>query len=180
MLRRLIFQAMPWSMGLLRMFLPSNVVAQEPTYFQVLSVPPRSVGTCMSARGQDSSADGVAREAHLVVTSIAPNRRREIGVVNDVKRDGIRFMDVVLRSNGLLSSSGDYVVAIIDASGRVRGFRQHRVVQMSDSSVAGLDTAGLRAMGEHTGRKSSAEPLNTTAQRKVRQLADWVRKRCPT
>ena len=179
MLIRLILQVMIWSMGLSLLLMPSQLVAQDPTYFQILSVPPRSVGTCVSAGPQDSSSDVVARGAHLVITSTGPNRRREIAFLNAGKSDAISFMDIVFRSTGLLSTSGDNVVAIIDSAGKVRGFRQHSTVQLSDSGLARFDTAGLRAMREHAIRKSSGEPLNPTAQRKVRHLVDWVRKRCP-
>jgi hypothetical protein len=176
MLHRLV-QAMIWSTGCSGLLPPSHLVAQDSTYFEVLSVPPASLGTCVSPRPQDSASDVVARGGHLVITSIAPNRRREIAFLNAVKGDATSFMDIAYRSTGLLYSNGDNVVAIIDSAGRVRGFRQHMIVQLSDSGSGRLDTLELRAMREL--RQSSAKPLDARAQRKVQHLVDWLRKRCP-
>jgi hypothetical protein len=170
---------MIWSMSFAWLLTPSHLVAQDSTYFEVLSIPPRSVGTCVSPRAQDSASNVVPRGAHLVITSVALNRRREIALLDDIKGHATSFMDIVYRSTDSLSSNGDHVVAIIDSARRVRGFRQHMAVQMSDSGVATLDTAGLRAMREHGVRHSSTEPLDARAQRKVQHLVDWVSKRCP-
>ena len=174
-----IVQAMVWSMTFAWLLTPSHLVAQDSKYFEILSIPPRSVGTCVSPPAQDSASNVVARGAHLVITGVAPNRRREIAFLNAAKGDATSLMDIVHRSTGSLSGNGDYVVANIDSAGRVRGFRQHITVQMSDSGVGTPDTAGLRAMREHAVRQSSAEPLDARAQRKVQHLVDWVRKRCP-
>jgi hypothetical protein len=179
MLNRAIVQAMIWSTGFSGLLPPAHLVAQDSSYFEVLSVPPASVGTCVSPRPHDSASGVVARGGHLVIKSTAPNRRREIGFLNDVKGDATTLMDVVFRSTGLLSSSGDNVVAIIDSAGRVRGFRQHTTVQLPDSGSEKLDTLELRAMKEHSLRQSSAEPLDARAQRKVQHLLNWLRKRCP-
>jgi hypothetical protein len=180
MLLRLIVAAMVWPMVFFGLVVPMRLVAQDATYFQALSIPPRSVGTCLSAGPQRNSSDVVVTEARLVMTSVAPNRRREILVVSDVRGRSIRFADIVVGSTGLLSSAGDNVVANIDAAGQARGFRMHGTVRMSDSGVVQLDTASLHAMRERAVRQSSREPLNATAQREVQKLVDWMRTRCLT
>jgi hypothetical protein len=180
MLLRLTFAAMVGPMVSFGLAMPTRLVAQDATYFQALSIPPGSVGTCLSARPQGNSSDVVATEARLVMTSVAPSRRREILVVRDVRQRTIRFADIVVGSTGLLSSTGDNVVAIIDAAGQARGFRLHGTVQMSDSAAVRRDTASFRAMREHAVRQSSREPLDATAQREVQKLVEWMRTRCPT
>jgi len=171
---------MIWSTGFSALLPPTHLVAQDSWYFEVLSVPPHSVGTCVSERPKDSDSNAVARGGHLVITSTAPNHRREIAFLDNLKGDATSFMDMTFRSTGLLSSDGDNVVAIIDSAGRVRGFRQHMIVQAPDSGGRErLDTLEPRAMRGHGVRQSSAEPLDARAQRKAQHLVDWLRKRCP-
>jgi hypothetical protein len=180
MVLRLAVAATVWPMVSFGLVVPTRLVAQDATYFQALSIPPRSVGTCLSAGPHGNSSHVVATEARLVMTSVAPNRRREILVVSDVRGRAIRFADMVVASTGLLSSTGDNVVAVIDAAGQARGFRLRGTVQMPDSAAARLDTASIRAMREHAVRQSSREPLDATAQHEVQKLVDWMRTRCPT
>jgi len=180
MLLRLTVPAMVWPMVSFGLVVATRLVAQDATYFKALSIPPRSVGTCLPSSAHRGPRDVGATEARLVMTSVAPNRRREIVVVSDSRGRTIRFADNVFASTGLFSSTGDNVVAFIDAAGQSRGFRLHGTVQLLDSAAVRFDTASLRAMREHAVRQSWREPLDATAQRGVQKLADWMRTRCPT
>jgi hypothetical protein len=122
----------------------------------------------------------LARETQLVITTVEPNSRREIRVITGVNENATTFADMVYRSTGLLSSTADNVVARIDEAGQMRGFRQQNTVQMSDTAAARIDTMALRVMKDHAVRHSSRKSLDATTKTKVRQLVDWMSKRCPT
>jgi hypothetical protein len=120
----------------------------------------------------------VFEKAHLIMTSMRPTRRREILVYGDSLGHTVGLSEFGFASSGLLSATGDQVIANIDATGRVRGFHDRDVIQMSDSGIVGFDTAALRRMREHAVHRSSREALDGTAQLKVRKLMDWMRSRC--
>jgi hypothetical protein len=180
MLTRLTIAPMLSPILFFGLLMPACLVAQDAAYFQALSVPPRSVGTCVPAAPQRNLPDSVTTEPRLVITSVAPAIRREILVIRNVKSHVVVFSEIVSRSTDSGSGTGDYVVAIIDAAGRVRGARLRTAMRMSNSAVSRPDTASIRAMTEHAARQSSREPLDAKTQRKVQKLVDWMRTRCPT
>lgn len=166
--------------SLVGLLLPTGLAAQDQTYFRPLTVPPRSVGTCVRVESNGNGRDSVGVATNrLVMTSRRLSRRREIVVSVDRAGRAVRYAETGYASTGTLAGEGDDIVAILDAGGRVQGFRLHQTVQMSDSGVARFDTAALRAMREHAATRSSREPLDTDAQRHVRELIKWMRKRCP-
>ena len=98
---------------------------------------------------------------------------------NDMITGATSFMDMTVNATGLLSSSGENVVAIIDSAERVSGYRQRTTIQMRDRGRRSLDTLEVRVMKGQTVRQSPDEPLDASAQREVQDLVDWLRKRCP-
>lgn len=159
--------------------IPSSLVAQAPSYFKVLSVPPSTAGTCMSTRPQRSAGDKVAAQYKLVMTGLSPNRRREITVLADTSGRVISYSEMTDVATGILSSAGEGIIANIDTAGRVQGFRIHNTVRSADTVAAPFDTAALRKAKPRGIVKTSHEPLDAASQRKVKELVALVRKRCP-
>jgi len=123
----------------------------------------------------------VFEKAHLIMTSLRPNRRREILVYGDSAGRIVGLSEFGFSSNGSplsLSGTGDQVIANIDGAGRVRGVLDRDIIQMSDSGIVRFDTTALRRMREHAVHRSTHEPLDGAAQLKVRRLIDWMRSRC--
>ncbi|HEY4954060.1 MAG TPA: hypothetical protein VII02_04165 [Gemmatimonadaceae bacterium] len=175
---RLSMIAIVRSVVFVALLAPVRVVAQDETYFQTLAVPPRFVGTCVAMDPRRAGNGVLLKEAHLVMTAVAPNRRREIMIYSDTLGRVIGLSEFEFVSTGLLSQTADQVVANIDAVGRTVGFHDHNTIQMSDSGIVRFDTVALRRMNEHAVRRSSHEALDGTAQLKVRKLVDWMRTRC--
>ena len=158
---------------------PSPLAAQAPAYFKVLAIPPAAVGTCASMRPQRNAGDQVAAQYRLVMTGQSPNRRREITVFADTSGRAIRYAEMSDIATGVLSSAGEGIIANIDPTGRVAGFRIHNTVRSADTVAAPFDTATLRKTKPRAVVKSSNEPLDAASQRKVKALVAFVRKRCP-
>jgi hypothetical protein len=166
-----------------RVFEPHRLAAQDLTYFHALAIPPRSVGTCIPGTPR-KSGDSRLTKYQLVMTSRTPNRRREISVSVDTAGRAAVYSDLGFASTSLLSTAGDDIVATINVSGRVRGWRTRSTTVMSDSGrlrldKARLDTARLRTMKENAVTTSSREPLDAESQRRVLEMVEWLRKRCP-
>jgi hypothetical protein len=178
MLYRVFIQAMICTTLSLILLAPAELMGQSSSYFNVLSLPPASVGTCVAARSNVTTSDVLSRESHLVITGPTLGRRREIAARENLNTGAISLMDVTYRATGVRTSVGDDVVAIIDSTGRIRGSRQKINVQVLSARRI-LDTLDLRALREHTVRGSSAKPLDTEQRHEVQHLVDWLRKRCP-
>jgi hypothetical protein len=157
----------------------SPIAAQGPARLHALAVPPSSVGTCMSTRPQRKAGDKVLAEHKLVMTTRAPNGRREITVFVDTAGRAFRYSETTNVATGILSSVGQAVIAEIDSAGHVHGFRIHTSVRAADTISSPLDTATLRKMRQRAVVKSSHEPLDAADQRKVKELVALLRTRCP-
>ena len=158
---------------------PHRLVAQDVTYFRALATPPRSVGTCMPATPRKGDAAGVLTKYRLVMTSITPNRRREIRVMVDTAGRTMGYGETGYTSSGLLSADGDNIIASISPSGRVQGWRLRNKLVLSENPGLPLDTARLRALSESASTNASREPLDVEAQHRVLDMVRWLRKRCP-
>lgn len=159
---------------------PVGLAAQGETYFQVLALPPASVGTCVAPTPARTARHFVVERAHLIMTAVRPTRRREIIVSADSLGRTVGLSEFEMVSTGMLSMTGDQVIADIDAAGRVRGVHDRTITEMSDSGIVRFDTAALRRMSERAVHRSTHDQLDGTAQLKAIKLADWMRRRCRT
>jgi hypothetical protein len=155
-----------------------RLAAQDLAYFHALAIPPRSVGTCLPAAPRNETDRPSLTQYKLVMTSSAPFRRRDIGVVVDSAGRLVSYEELGFASTGLLSSEGESIVAAIDSNGHMHGWRTQSTTVLPDSARLGLDTAQLRKLQDSGITKAAREPLDAGAQRRVLEMAEWLRKRC--
>jgi imidazole glycerol phosphate synthase subunit HisF len=115
----------------------------------------------------------------LVMVSVPPGARREVTVSVDGSGRAVGYNDLVFTSTSLRSGKGDNVVAMIDREGRVRGWHLRTNTQLPDSIPLGASASDQRSMRAHMVTTSSRDTLSAEAQRKVLELAAWLRRRCP-
>jgi len=154
--------------------------ASDPTYFNALAIPPRSVGTCISVAPRQASASRPQLTRHkLVISSAEPGRRREITVGVDTAGRVASYYELGFASTSLLSAEGDDIIATIDALGNRHGWRTHITTVIPDSVLNQGDSTVLRQLQKSGVSKTSREPLDDQSWRRVLEIGDWLRKRCP-
>jgi hypothetical protein len=153
--------------------------AQDLGNFNALAIPTRSAGTCMPGKSRESSDVRIPTIFELVMTSSEPGRRREMSIMVDTTGRVMGYQEIDFASTGLLSSHGDAILARIDPNGGVHGTRVQSKTVMPDSVLNQLDTTRLRRLQESGITKSQGEPLDAGEQRRVLELAEWLRRRCP-
>jgi len=158
---------------------PTLLRAQAPSYFRVLTVPPRSVGTCLAPDEQTTHSAGLRPTPRLVITRRYPDARREMSLMRDSAGVVIGFHDMVQMSTGLGAGVGEAVVATVRRDGRIAGFVLRSEMQMAVSARQGFDSASLRRMRDNARHTSTREALDATGQSEVRVLTAWLAKRCP-
>ena len=164
---------------MLTVFGPAPLRAQTPAYFKALTVPPRTVGTCLEPDQRADRGAGRRPAPRLVMSSRTPNARREMSLVRDSTGSVVGFNEMIHVSTARLASVGETVVASLRPDGRIVGYVMRTEIQMSDSGSRGFDSASLKRMLESATRTSSRAMLDAPGQSKVRALATWLAKRCP-
>jgi hypothetical protein len=158
---------------------PRPLDAQTADYFQAFVVPPRSAGTCMPANDSRAGKSSPLTDISLVMVSLPPGSRREMIVWVDSAGSAVGYTDLIDVSTSPRSGKGDDIVARIDRRGRVVGWRMRTITRLPDSVSLGSSPAALRSLKDHMITTSSRDTLSTDAQRHVRELAKWLRDRCP-
>jgi hypothetical protein len=153
--------------------------AQAPAYFQTMSIPPGSVGTCIPPVSRTNRAARLQPTPRLVMTSRTPSARREMTLMRDTTGAIVGFNEMVHVSTGRLASVGETVVATLRPDGRTNGYLLRTQVTMSEPATPAFDSASLRRMRETAKRTSSQMRLDTQSENNVRALATWLSKRCP-
>ena len=171
--------AAPLSICLLTLFTPVMLRAQAPAYFQALTIPPGTVGTCIPPILRTNRTDGLRPTPRLVMTSRTPNARREISLVRDTTGAVVGFNEMVHVSTGRLASAGETVIATLRPDGRISGYRLRTQITMAEPAMAAFDSVSLRHMRETAKPTSSRTKLDTQSENKVRVLATWLGRRCP-
>ena len=120
--------------------------AQTPAYFKALTVPPRTVGTCLEPDQRTDRGAGHQLARRLVMSSRTPNARREMFLVRDATGAVVGLTDMIHVSTGLLASAGETVVASLRPEGRIVGYVMRTETQISNSGVRGFDSASLKRM----------------------------------
>jgi hypothetical protein len=147
--------------------------AQSSDYFNALTVPPASVGTCFTGK----SVNGVPGDVSLIMKAINPDRQREIIVRRDKSGRIVQYAEIGFRAVELLEGISDDVVGIFDPQGNVVGYRSRRSTRMQMPS-GGMDSVSLRRMRETSVSHGSREALDRASANQVARLARWVLKRC--
>lgn len=159
--------------------LPTVLIAQGETHFQLLTVPPQGVGTCLAIDVPATPRAGRLTGQQFVVKARDPDREREISVYQDFAGRAVRFAELGIISTGSRSADAFGVVGSIDTTGQVRGVRtQHSIQMASDGGFDGIDRAAMRALRESATTRASNKPLDTPAQQQVQELVRWMRTRC--
>jgi hypothetical protein len=91
----------------------------------------------------------------------------------------VLYVEMSSVSTDILAGDVNSIIATLRPDGGVAGFLTRQSIQMSDSGMPRPDTASLRVMRERAARHWNREPLDAAAQRKVRELVEWLNKRCP-
>ena len=164
---------------MLTVFGAAPLRAQTPAYFKALTVPPRTVGTCLEPDQRADRGAGHQFAPRLVMSSRSPNARREMSLVRDSTGAVIGFHELIHVSTGLFASADEIVVASLRPEGRIVGYVMRTETQMSDSGSRGFDSASLKRMRDSAKHTSSRAMLDAPGQSKVRVLATWLAKRCP-
>lgn len=161
--------------------MPATSSAQE-AYFRELSIPPNSAGTCVPIPNRPPDKRG-SISGHLIIKSIVPGRDRDMTVLVDTLHRTIGYYEFETASTGLGSGVFEAFGASFFQPGRVIGFASHLTVKMSAIDAIHMnhiDSASLRKMRENAKTVSSRRPLDAEEQRRAREVADWLRKRCPS
>ena len=158
---------------------PAPVRAQTPSYFKALTVPPRSVGTCLVPDEGRTPGARLGATARLVISSRDPDARREMSLMRDSTGAVIGFQELVQVSTGVGASVGEAVLASRRPDGRIVGSLMRTEIHMSASALQNFDSVSLQRMRDGAKRTSSRTELDATGQSQVRVLAAWLAKRCP-
>jgi hypothetical protein len=154
-------------------------LAAQDAYFHPISIPPSAAGTCLPTRNRSPGKGGLIA-ANLSIKSITPGRSRDMMVIVDTLGHTIGYSELEITSTGLGSGVSEAYVTSFTQSGRVSGFASHITTEMPPMDMNHLDTASLRKMRENAKTVSSRRPLDASEQRRAREVADWLRKRCPS
>jgi hypothetical protein len=161
---------------LIASLIATTASGQEP-YFRSLEIPPNSAGTCMpipNKRGERVSFAG-----HLIIKSVIPGQDRDLTVFVDTLRRTIGYSELNSAYTGNGIGTLDLYVAAFKQPSRVIGFSTHSTTKMPVPDLAHIDTASLRKMRESAKTVSTKRPLNSDEIRRAREIAEWLRKRCP-
>lgn len=154
--------------------LPRDGAAQAPAHLRALTIPPRTVGTCLP------SLNGRADMRRLVMKTRSPGGSREILFGVDARGRITSIVDRTQVMTAVGQSTGDLVLAVFDATGAlVRGQRTRTEITAPAAVVASRDPAALRAWSKDATPQQATVPLDAAGERQVRALAEWVRDRCP-
>jgi hypothetical protein len=154
--------------------------AQDAANFRVLSIPPATAGTCSAVDRSGPKASRITG-TQLVMRSRVPGQSRDISLTNGSVRGDFMYMELTHSSTSRFTSEGDAITATIDRSGAVRGTRAHMTTVMTDSAAAKSREPSKRlAVPRHTKTSSVRDPLDSADQRKVLELVQWLKKRCPS
>lgn len=156
-------------------FVPAAVHAQS--YFTPLVTPPSSVGTCMPVR--KAARDSTMTEHRLVIMSTPPGSSRYILLATG-RSGAFAYSDMTHSTLSLTTARGGDVVAFRDSIGHMRGWR-HRSATVLPESAVRPDTASLHHLREQIAAHSRATrtPLSAAEQTRVREMAEWMLRRCP-
>ena len=147
--------------------------ATPPAHLLALAVPPDSVGTCLALPQVDARG---WQGRQLVMTSRTPSGRRALTIYVDSAGRVARYAEQVSTFNGVDAGTGGSVVAALGADGAWHGFRTAVTTRLVNG---GRGADGRRMLPPPV--RATAGPrraLTATEQRRVRDLAAWVRTRC--
>ena len=153
-----------------------------PAYLRALATPPATVGTCLPLpASQRVGANGAPRRgARLAMTSRTPAARREMTVVTTTDGRLASYQETAHASDLAHDrSGGETVFAAVAADGRLRGLRVTTTIALPAGTSRTRTPAALRDSTARAASSSQSAPLDEATQRRVRELATWLQRRCP-
>ena len=161
---------------LLLVVTPCGLLAQSGAHFEPLSTPSREAGTCMPAIGVDTAL----LQAHrLVMKSIPPGRQREMTAMVD--RQGRRvtsYFEMSMSMTTAASSTNSNIIATFNDGQLLYGSRTDGATAYPESALA--DPEGLLNGRYQLSVTSTRKPLDESDQRTIKELIEFMRKRCPS
>jgi hypothetical protein len=149
--------------------------AQRASHFEILSTPPADVGSCLPPR--QTPAEGRTSK-RLVMKSVEPGSSREIHVSFDRSGQPALYYETASAMKRAGESEGATVSAFF-VSGGLTGFRTATAMTVPDSVIRSGRPAAVREFFANTSPATERRALDSTDQRKVRVMADFIRRRCP-
>ena len=158
---------------LLLLAIPSGLLAQSGA---PLSMPAQNVGTCMPVPG--AILDTTKMRSHrLIMKSLSPASRREMSAMIDLRGRVTAYTEMTFESTGPGRSKGSTVIATFDSTRMVLGFRTDNEIAYPDSALR--DVEGLVHGRYEPATEMTRRELDDSAQRTIRDLIAFLRKRCP-
>jgi hypothetical protein len=162
------------------LWLPRLAVAQGNSYFAVLSTPPVKVGTCRPMPPPKRPEYANYQGRRLVIKSTPPGRSREMTLIGDPRGRTAVYSEMTSAASGLLTDTSFDVIAFVDTVRGVSGYQTRTITTVPESLFRRrFDSTTLRTMREQSKTDRSRHALNADEQRRVRDLAAFLRKRCP-
>jgi hypothetical protein len=154
------------------------VEAQE-AHFEVLTIPPADVGTCLPAQVTVSPTERSRPGNRLVIRHPAPFMSRDISTFVDSagRHTGLSDRSSVIVNT--MRNQGASIVASVGRNDVVRGFRIETIVTVPDSLVRARDVAAIQKIMDSATGTSSRRELNAAEQDRVRSMIEFMRRRCP-
>lgn len=159
---------------------PRPTEAQD-AHFKALTIPPQNVGSCLPPLATADSASPVRPGGRLVMKSLEPGSSREIHMFSDQSGQRATYTEIVSVTAMArpIRSEGTMIAAFLLPGVGVAGSRTETVVTVPDSVLNSRDVAMVRAILENRNTTQTSRPLDSTEQRRVQEMIDFMRKRCP-
>ena len=156
----------------------AQAVAAQEAHFEVLTIPPADVGTCLPPQITVPPTERIRPGNRLVIRHPAPFMSRDISTYVDSAGRHTGLSD---RSSVIVNTVRSQGVSITASVGRnvVMGFRIETIVTVPDSLVHARDVAAIQKIMDSATGTSSRRELNAAEQDRVRSLVEFIRKRCP-
>jgi hypothetical protein len=156
----------------------ATTASGQEAYFRQLEIPPNSAGTCMPVTTSAGKRGSMA--AHLLIMSVVPGQERDMSVIVDTLHQTVGYSEFESTTSARLGSNiGDVYVARFNRSGPAVSFAMHSITKMQVPDFKRLDSVSLRKIGEYSKTVSTRRPLSAAEQNRAREIAEWLRKRCP-
>ena len=157
---------------------PQSVAAQGGAHFEALSTPPSNAGTCQPAAPLKGFDSVFVRGSRLVMKSLTPGLSRELTLWLDRQGGFASYSEYTSAFDGKRTGRSSMVSAVLDRLGVMSGSRIDITVTVPDSLPNDVE-ATLRSIRERSRGEHSTRPLDVEEARRVRELAAFLRKRCP-
>lgn len=158
-------------------FIARPMEAQQDTHFEVLTLPPENVGTCLPPLLRAAPGATVRPGNRLVMKSLEPGRSREISIIGDDKGQSLIYTDRASISQSLRTEAVS-ITAFVNPAG-ISGFRMGMVSTVPDSVLRMKDVAAIQRVIFDAGGTMDRRALDTAEQQRVRSMLEFLRRRCP-